>query len=373
MVADRLEIVTRQDPQLEPLAEALKIEVNSPQRHLRIQRYDVESLPAVGTTMKVHLGTHESGEGGKPENPRLDVTGYLKDIAGFVEFPIHVEEDGKRTVIVHPDQRKSYRPRAGWEVTSLNSSFVWEEFFLPQDLRLARECYTEKTISIKPSASNQLFQGTVSWPVLNENLELQTLSAEGFMAMNGHDALGETRTRSRFDVERRSDKKPKSSNCTDLCRVYSDGILLPGVRRPEWIKAWRETSTFRIVLNIRRAGETKLELSRRGISDNNQTWSNFVFQRCLESVRKLAKQIVGEKPPKEALYRLARLLAYGGSFEEVGEVLRGIAVPLLVLQTTGEIVVANSSSAADVVMLFKAVGENAVVGLIRRLGLSALV
>ena len=38
MVADSVEILTRQDPQIEPIAESLRIEVYDPRRHLRIQR-----------------------------------------------------------------------------------------------------------------------------------------------------------------------------------------------------------------------------------------------------------------------------------------------------------------------------------------------
>ena len=93
MVGERLEIVTRQDPQIESVAEALKIEVHDPKRHLRIQRFLPDDLPPVGTTMKVFVGSFVPKDEGKSVMVKLNVTKYLKDIAGFVEFPIYVDED----------------------------------------------------------------------------------------------------------------------------------------------------------------------------------------------------------------------------------------------------------------------------------------
>ena len=56
MVAERVEIVTRQDPQIETVAEALKIEISNPKRHLRIQRCMADILPQPGTAVRIFVG-----------------------------------------------------------------------------------------------------------------------------------------------------------------------------------------------------------------------------------------------------------------------------------------------------------------------------
>lgn len=78
MVGERLEIDTRQDPQLESVAEALKIEVHNPKRHLRIQRLHPDDLPPVGTAVKVHVGSFALKPAGESVTARLNVTQYLK-------------------------------------------------------------------------------------------------------------------------------------------------------------------------------------------------------------------------------------------------------------------------------------------------------
>ncbi len=95
MVADRVDVLTRQDGELEGHPEALRIEINNPARHLRIERCDATCRPEPGTTVTVILRKSPGQEDPDKSSPRLDVTSYLREIAGFVEFPIYVEENSK--------------------------------------------------------------------------------------------------------------------------------------------------------------------------------------------------------------------------------------------------------------------------------------
>lgn len=351
MVGERLEIVTRQDPQLEPAAEALKIEVYDPKRHLRIKRFLSDDLPPVGTTMKVFVGSFASkGEGKSAAGVKINVTEYLKDIAGFVEFPIYVEEGGRRTLILHPEQVSSAKNVADWEVASLDRSFAWQDFLVPQDVQRAREYFTVEAINLKPTVKNPLFEGIISFPVLREDIELREdysglCEAAAYMATQGAKELGRVRIKRRWDLMRKASGKSRSHDCDNLCRIYCNGVLVPGASIPDWMgSSWR-VSTPRIVLNIKRTAGTKLDLSRHDIADGAHNWRDFVLQRCLDSLRKRKKQILIEKTPKEALYLLARLVAYGSWFgEDLGEVVGDSAIPLLVLEKTGEIAVTTSDS-----------------------------
>jgi hypothetical protein len=352
MVADQLEIVTRQDPQIESWAEALKIEVHNPKRHLRIQRYAPDALPSVGTTVKVFVGSLTSNDETNTVLAKLDVTGYLKDVAGFVEFPIYVEEDGRRTLILHPDCIASYGNTTGWEVVALDCSFAWQDFFVPQDTRRARDFFTEERITIKPNAKNPLFEGTISFPVLKEDIELRshysgTYDEDAHMAIRGTTELGTIRIRRRWSSEQKRSGKARSSDCDNMCRIYCDGVLVAGASALDWVGGswgWDNPSTFRLVLNIRRTAETKLDLSRHDIAAGEHNWSEFVLQRCVDSFRKRAKQIVADGSPQEALYRLARLVSYGSGFcKSLSELIGDIAIPLVVLEKTGDVTVVRST------------------------------
>ena len=128
--------------------------------------------------MKVFVGSFAPKDEGKSETAKLDVTEYLKDIAGFVEFPIYVDEDGRRTLILHPEQVGSVENVADRKVASLERSFAWQDFFVPQNVQRAREYFTEEVINLKPTAKNPLFEGTISFPVRHrEFLLIQKFSA----------------------------------------------------------------------------------------------------------------------------------------------------------------------------------------------------
>lgn len=351
MVGERLEILTRQDPHLESAAEALKIEVHNPKRHLRIQRFLPDSLPPVGTTMKVFVASFVPNDEVKLATAKLDVTEYLNDIAGFVEFPIYVDEDGVRTEILHPDQVGSVRDVTDRKVASLERAFAWQDFFVPQDVQRAREYFTEETVSLKPTVKNRLFEGTISYPVLKRDLELRRdyggqHDAITYVVTRGTTELGRIRVRQRWGAEKKLSGRSRSSACDNLCRIYCDGVLVPGASVPDWVGGgWARPSTFRIVLNIRRAAGTRLDLSRHEIAEGNQKWSDFALQRCLDSFRKRAKQILDEKPSKEALYHLARLVAYGNGFQKnLSELIGDSAVPLLVLEQSGEVGVKSADA-----------------------------
>ncbi len=347
MVGERLEITTRQDPQLEPTAEALKIEVHNPKRHLRIQRLVPNDLPPVGTTIKVFIGSFPAKGEGKSTPEMLNVTKYLKDIAGFVEFPIYVEEGGKRTLILHPERARSIKKVTDWEIATLDGSFAWQDFFVPQDVQQAREYFTEEVINLKPTAKNPLFEGKVSIPVLREDIELLDDFSDSGYNESAYRAFREKKELGRIRIqkqERKPSKNPRSSDCNNLCRIYCDGVLVPGASVPGWVGGgWMRPSTFRIVLNIRRTLGTKLDLSRNDFANSEHDWSDYVYQRCLDSFRKRWDQIIIEKKPKETLYFLARLIAYGnGLRKNLTEIIGDTTIPLLVLEKTGDIVLRKS-------------------------------
>ena len=350
MVADRVDVLTRQDGELEEHPEALRVEITNPARHLRIERCAASSRPEPGTTVTVYLRKTRNAEQPDKALPRLDVTNYLREIAGFVEFPIYVEEIAEKTVILHPEQFTNFKAVDGWRATSLDLSFCWKDYFLPQDVQTAREVFAEEKVTLKSSAKNSLYEGALTSPVLREELELkQHIGGSGeftsHYAIKGKDVVGEVRVHTRWTPQPIVSKHGRSSACDNMCRVYCDGILVPGVNVPDWVsRGWRTASTFRIVLNIRRTAGTKLDLSRREITDGTTSWNDFVKLHCIDRFREKAKQIIARKSPLDAYYSLARLLAYGAGFNiPLPELIQDLAIPLVVVDERGVISLLPSS------------------------------
>lgn len=304
--------------------------------------------------MKVLVGSFAPNDQAKTVPVKLDVTGYLKDIAGFIEFPIYVEEDGRQTVILHPDRVASSGKRTDWEVVALDCSFAWQNYFVQQDVRLARDLFTEEKITIKPNAKNPLFEGIISFPVLKEDIELRPIirgfhyiDSVAYMAIRGATELGIIRILKSCTFEDRKQLgKARSSDCDNMCRIYCDGVLVAGISAPDWVhRYWDRPSTICVVLNIRRTAETKLNLSRNDIAYGEHNWIKFVLQRCVNFLRKRVKQIVANESPKEALFRMARLVSYHGGFNmNLSDLIGDTAIPLLALEETGNVAVVRSTS-----------------------------
>ncbi len=130
-----------------------------------------------------------------------------------------------------------------------------------------------------------------------------------------------------------------------MCRIYCDGVLVPSVSIPDWVsRGWRSASTFRIVLNIRRSAGTRLDLSRREITQGTATWNHFVKAYCVSRFRVKAKRIVAQKAPAAAYYSLSRLLTYGTGFHiQFADLLQNLEIPLVALDDGGVISLLPSS------------------------------
>ena len=145
MVADRVEIETYRDPNLGNGAKPLRFDIPDVNRNFRCHVIDRRIEP--GTTVTVHvLGNKlrqnltSVGSEDRPAGPvGLRVVEYLAEIAGFVEFPIVVDEDNVRTVILHPDrdpkeaERIPTPPGYRIETRQLSKEYPWDEIFKPKD------------------------------------------------------------------------------------------------------------------------------------------------------------------------------------------------------------------------------------------------
>ena len=98
MVADSLEITTKREPYL-CNSNALRIYIPAIDKQFRIE--EKKDLYHVGTTIKLYISKNKLIKSLKDGNC-LQVTKYLEEIAGFVEYPILVKEGENKSIIAHP-------------------------------------------------------------------------------------------------------------------------------------------------------------------------------------------------------------------------------------------------------------------------------
>ncbi|HEV2840430.1 MAG TPA: hypothetical protein VGW39_03815 [Chthoniobacterales bacterium] len=156
LVADHVEILTRRDPKISRRAEAMRLEIVHPERQWRV--YPAPPDTDVGTTVTVRVRGERLTKNTKEHFERLPVTEYLAAIAGFVEFPILIEENDsqaanplRRSVVVHPDESAdNCRTEFGSEIEvhQLQKGFPFEETVSAEDLELAREHFCSDTLDI---------------------------------------------------------------------------------------------------------------------------------------------------------------------------------------------------------------------------------
>ena len=152
MVADHVELRTFKSPYLPPSSEPLHIDIPAMYRQFRIEKEPRESTTP-GTQIKVFVEGRKLIQ--KSEDitkiVSLDVTSYLSEIAGFVEFPIVIHEGDSKTIIVHPDRNPleiTKRFGKGYTITKIDQSFLMKDHVMPQDLAIAQKFLKEAMFDI---------------------------------------------------------------------------------------------------------------------------------------------------------------------------------------------------------------------------------
>ena len=158
--------------------------------------------------------------------------------------------------------------------------------------------------------------------------------------------VGTFRIRNKWKTISHSEESiARSCDCDNLCRIYCDGILVPGVKHPQWAKGYYDSlGMSQIILNIKRSDKVKLDLSRRSIAAEEQGWERFAEEFCVNTFRRSARKILSsDQSPAHKFYRLCRFFAYnngvGVKRDEV--ILRN--APLLVIDEGAHVFVLSST------------------------------
>lgn len=303
MVATRIEISTRRDPLLGGPADALLIDIPAVDRQYRV--YPGQAQRQVGTSVTVHvqgmkLKADVRPSEAKPEikAPRLRVTEYLAAIAGFVEFPVVVDEDAKRTVILHPgrpatDATLFATQSAIPAVRQLAPTYPWTSPFAPQDAPAAARCLKERWFDLAQFG----IPGMEGWALYAEtpapDYEFKRDHEPGdYDTLEIQSPKGQaTRLRIQRFYSRRGEAAgiSPSSRRTPHIALFRKGILVAEAAPARTESRFHMMSIPwplpAIAINFAKKLDGRLDVARRALLQSTATWDEPIWRLVREQLR----------------------------------------------------------------------------------------
>lgn len=365
MVAWRIEIETRREPQTAEDPEPLLIDVPAVDRQFRI--YPASNDVDVGTAVTVHVvGNKLKGDVRKAppgDDATIDVTlqvaEYLCEVAGFVEFPVVVDENGKRTVIFHPDRPSSdadgFRIEGvSHEVRQLSNEYRWEKAFAPQDAEVAQMHLRQQSFDLQRDLGLKEYEGTVSYikPVSDE-AEL------GYTHTSGVDTAITISTGDSNSVTLRFERTlgyhwmkkeglAPSSQTNHALSIYRDGLLVADAKVPTRDSRFLGTSLFRwpipaLRVNLPKRLGGNVDVTRRALTGTDPSWDAPIWQGVVDYLKThdIAEALDREPPSRvERLGQLAHMFHLTET--EIAELVPNIRWPLpMLVPNEGAVILDN--------------------------------
>jgi hypothetical protein len=352
-VANMVEIQTQKDPIINPDSIPLRISIPDVTRHFRVVVLPKGSIPQ-GTEVKILTDikkfVKEKEINGSNEG---DFTNYLKRIAGFVEFPIIITENGKTSVIQHPDKKtepliKKY-PKSIPE--KLCYDYPFSRVFLPQDVDLAKEVFSNKILNIRTHLGLKDFEGAISLIFLSEKFEWITASLTGRSGrLNGIAIFDPKSPRIKNEIrwhDRRYDSfnidKKNSNNRlrNESFAFFMDGILLRDEKNPfSLIDDYhgQKLPLSYLNVNILKKGTQEINLARTNLLDDEIHWFTQLNNAITKFFIKEEITPLLRKNKLERLHQIGRLLlTYPVDTQDVASKIPRHKIPTVTLGKKGKI------------------------------------
>jgi len=276
-------------------------------------------------------------------NRILCITEFLADIAGFVEFPIHVREtwpgqnEPLLTLILHPD-------RDGNEVLQeydgklvlrhLTREYPWSLVTDPECVTAAQKQLTTETFELTDLLPQAGYEGWITfptpkeknWDFANVDRDAQVPSAEAkFQRYDRATFKAIGSPISWIAPQNYSELKERATN---LFGVYRDGIKLPGLNKVAFTQSDAVLSLPALQVNL--PSETSPpNLARTSLGPESENWDKAIQTALL---KRLADTHIKDALALKSAERLFRLGWVGTVFRTAAQPLATI-VPELTTPT----------------------------------------
>lgn len=331
--ADKLIIETRKDAALEGAAIPLRITIPEVTRRFRIEQHPEWNTRPVGTTVRVHVKGSKIKKNATSDLPqRLEVTKYLRAVAGYVEFPILVSEEGKVTAILHPHQNAESLKVQHPEITdvySLEETTSINKLVTDDSLEQASELIECRTVDLVSDLGLGGLEGRLSFFAprvsstgvkrtdLTPKVKHLLVYEHGMAPMEPASIVLKSPSRGAF--------LSRSGHKSETCQLYLDGILVSGGSSLSYHRGhfpfqaslfgWHgsdELGTPKLSVNIRSSKGQGIDVSRSHLEQSDSSLWLRMSQAFDEHRIKndLANALMTE--PTDRFFRIGSVAANGG-------------------------------------------------------------
>jgi hypothetical protein len=321
MLSDYVEIITNRDPYISNNNEQLKISIPSKENYFRIEA--IHSTAEIGTTFNVYVLKNKLKEH-KIEN--LNINEYVKKVAGFVEFPIEIMEDDKKTIVLNPMNTLSDSKLN--DNYCLSYAFPVENAIKPQYVNIAKEFFSERQILLKEDLKLERFEGCLTFLIPKEE-DIDIVNIGRSWPISDVKLI---HLKSHFDKDYRirwnddwvryrhgySNSDNLSVNKSNSFSVFLNGILLANAKAPE-ICSKKDINHYesdfitecfllpKLVVNVPRTSEIKIDLARSTMKGND-SWDKQIWEALFDYIKR--NDIDKIKDDRSRYFKLGRLTTY---------------------------------------------------------------
>ena len=352
MVAGKLEIETYRDPYLSSGDLPLRIAIPAIDRQFRIETIKTD-IAKVGTTVRVFIDPQKI-------NTKLEVTNYLQTIAGFVDFPVVVTEDGKKTVVVNPlADKDKLITRFGNEIDiqALDLKFNWSDAFYRRDLLLAKDTFTEEHYDITKDLGLSEYSGVLIFLVPRDKTTHSSINKR--FSYNEKVIVIDSQRKNQIDISlgdrgefRRYNRTTPSPSAIQPYGyvVYKDGILIPQADPPlefgwSYLSANKIHSSLNrgipnplIIVNIQKRNGNELDLSRLMVKKTSNHWFSEVYSAFVNHVSETKVKHIQKLSPVNRFLELSNLSSrYGLSEYDLWRIFPHKKWPIICLDPDGKL------------------------------------
>jgi hypothetical protein len=386
MVADEISIDTIMDPYMNTgKREQLSIHIPAIAKQFRIQSY-VNPSATIGTTFKVSVLGRKL-KSGITQIDKLKVTEYLCRIAGFVQIPIKINEDGRKTLIIHPNENvlKYQSLFPDHVIEKLDVRYPWEKAFLPQSLKDAKDILQEVRIDVSRDLNiAEVADGFLCF-VETKNPELFMINYDLSFPSKDFVFSDKTGIVKRIRIQRQwtaferfgvsenynSSEFGKTAKLNEQFRIYLDGILLSNAAAPDKLfggsryyidESFSEISDWFvrpfIIINFRKKALKRIDLSRTEIIEATERthWEDVIREHFDLYTTSQALQLIERLSVDQKMLTIANLILFGRV--RTRELLSAVTIdkwPVPVIGRGGELKIIEWESLKDKIVYLEPV------------------
>jgi hypothetical protein len=334
MIASKVNLVTFKDPLIKPDSEVLNIDIPDVDKQFRISK-QVPSNDKVGTRISILISNDEIiNESDKSSG--LDITTYLKNLVGIVEFPIVINEIDKKTVIINPYVNIDFyiNKYPDFEICPVQTRLDISKVFLPQSLKTAKEHFKIDQYIIEENLSSKGEQGVINFIVPRDPSIKIRYVGNGWPNAEFNIIAGKYKQKVKIDEEWMSynvasmpyDYKYGASSYSEISyKVLLDGILLPKANPPSKIEgspysvqlarlqSYFPSERFAvpfIFINFLKGDFMNTDLSRTEIRSKEKYWDSDISQKLFFHIIDINRQQLLNKDIKARIIYFTYLIYF---------------------------------------------------------------